>query len=408
MQSRRVIGVSLPLSMSDGVSEEPRYRGPAFFSMGFRPFFLSAALFAGVAIPAWIAMLAGAQAVNGLYPPRVWHIHEMVFGFVPAVIMGFMLTAIPNWTDRPPIRGVELAGLWSLWLAGRLAIAVPGLAPSVSAMIDCAFLAVAAGLIWREIASAKSWKHVPMGVLVSLYALANMLFHVLMLNEQAVDLPPRIGLGVILVLLTVIGGRIIPNFTEEFFEMRGRPERPAEFSRYDAASILLVVFSVITWMVQPWGMVTGCVFLLAGVVNAGRVIRWRGWLTWAEPLVLVLHVGYSWVVAALLLFGGALLGVGLSPADALHALTTGAIGVMTLGVMTRASLGHTGRERHAGPLTVAIYIMVFLGALIRVFGPATGLTSHLVMGLAAVSWSGAYLLFAFSYGPILLRPSLDE
>ncbi|MDH5669474.1 MAG: NnrS family protein [Nitrospira sp.] len=394
--------------MSNVVNEEARYRGPALFSMGFRPFFLSAALFAGVAIPVWIMMLAGVGTEQLLYPPRVWHIHEMVFGFLPAVIMGFMLTAIPNWTDRPPIRGIELAGLWSLWLAGRLAIAVPGVASSVAAIVDCAFLIAAAGLIWREIAAVKSWRHAPMGVLVSLYALGNILFHVMTLSDQVADLSPRIGLGVILVLLTIIGGRVVPNFTEEFFEVRGRPERPAEFAPYDKASIVLVVVSVITWMVQPWGMVTGCLFLLAGVVNAGRLIRWRGWHTWPEPLVLVLHVGYAWVAAALLLFGGSLLGVGLAPADALHALTTGAIGVMTLGVMTRASLGHTGRERHAGPLTVTIYLLAFLGALVRVFGPATGLTNHLVMGLAAVSWSGAYLLFAFSYGPILLRPSLDE
>jgi len=394
--------------MSDSMNQETRYRGPALFSMGFRPFFLSAALFAGIAIPAWIVMLAGLGTESLLYPPRVWHVHEMVFGFLPAVMMGFMLTAIPNWTDRPPIRGGELAGLWSLWLAGRLAIAIPGVTPSVSAIVDCAFLVAAAGLIWREIAAVKSWRHAPMGVLVSLYAIGNILFHILTLNEQAADLPLRIGLGVILVLLTIIGGRIVPNFTEEFFEVRGRPERPAEFALYDKISILLVVVSVITWMVQPWGMVTGCVFLLAGVVNAGRLIRWRGWYTWPEPLVLVLHVGYGWVVAALLLFGGALLGVGLTPPDALHALTTGAIGVMTLGVMTRASLGHTGRERHAGPLTVTIYLLAFLGAFVRVFGPATGLTTHMVMGLAAVSWSGAYILFALSYGPILLRPSPDE
>ena len=394
--------------MSNVVNEEALYRGPAVFSMGFRPFFLSAALFAGVAIPAWIMMLAGVGTEHLLYPPRVWHIHEMVFGFLPAVIMGFMLTAIPNWTDRPPIRGVELAGLWSLWLAGRLAIAIPGVALSVAAVVDCAFLVAAAGFIWREIVSVKSWRHAPMGVLISFYAVGNMLFHVLILNDQVADLPPRIGLGVIWILLTIIGGRVAPNFTEEFFEVRGRPERPAEFALYDKISILLVVASVITWLVQPWGVVTGSLFLLAGVVNAGRLLRWRGWHTWPEPLVLVLHVGYAWVVVALLLFGGALLGVGLAPADALHALTTGAIGVMTLGVMTRASLGHTGRERHAGSLTVTIYLLAFLGALVRVFGPTTGLSNHMVMGLAAVSWSGAYLLFALSYGPILLSPSLDE
>ena len=169
--------------MADAKNEETGYRGPAFFSYGFRPFFLSAALFAGVAVPAWILMLGGVGGVTVLYPPRVWHIHEMVFGFLPAVIMGFMLTAIPNWTDRPPIRGVELAGLWSLWLSGRLAIAVPWVNPSLAAVVDGAFLVAAAGLIWREIAAAKSWTHAPMGVLISLYAVANVLFHVLTLGE---------------------------------------------------------------------------------------------------------------------------------------------------------------------------------------------------------------------------------
>lgn len=394
--------------MSDTVNEETRYCGPAFFSMGFRPFFLGAALFAGMAIPLWLLMLGGVGGPTTLYPPRIWHIHEMVFGFMPAVIMGFMLTAVPNWTDRPPIRGMELAGLWSLWLAGRLMIAMPWVTPFVAAVVDGAFLVAAAGLIWREIATANSWRHAPMGVLISLYALANILFHVLTLKEQSPDLPPRMALAVLLALLTVIGGRIIPNFTEEFFEVRGRPERPAPFSRYDGLSILLVVYSGIAWGVQPYGTATGWLFVSAGIVNAGRLVRWRGWLTWPEPLVLVLHVGYGWVVTALLLYGAALLGVGVTPPDALHALTTGAVGVMTLGVMTRATLGHTGRERHAGPLTVTIYVLAFLGALMRVFGPATGLSTQIVLGLAAASWSGAYLLFALSYGPFLLRPSLDE
>ncbi|MBI3357104.1 MAG: NnrS family protein [Nitrospirae bacterium] len=334
--------------------------------------------------------------------------HEMVFGFLPAVIMGFMLTAIPNWTDRPPIRGHELMGLWALWLAGRLAIAIPWFTPSLSAVVDGAFLVTAAGLIWREIAAAKSWMHAPMGVLISLYACTNILFHVLTLSGTEADLPPRMALAVIMVLLTVIGGRVTPNFTGEFLRILGRTEQPAAFSRYDGLSIILVVMTAVVWIVQPQATATGWLFVMAGFINAGRLARWYGWLTWREPLVLVLHVGYGWVVVALLVLGGSLLGVGLATADALHALTTGAVGVMTLGVMTRASLGHTGRPRHAGPLTASIYLLVFLGALMRVLGPSTGLTTHLVLGLAAASWSGAYLVFALSYGPFLLRPSLDE
>lgn len=394
--------------MPDTQNEGADYRGPALFSYGFRPFFLGAALFAGVAVPAWMLMLGGVGGLTVLYSPRDWHIHEMVFGFLPAVIMGFMLTAIPNWTDRPPIRGYELMGLWALWLAGRLVIAIPWFTPLVSAVVDGAFLVAAAGLIWREVVVSKSWGHAPMGVLITLYAGANTLFHVQTLSGAHADFPPRMALAVIMVLLTVIGGRIIPIFTEEFLEMQGRAERPAPFSRYDGLSILLVVITALAWTIQPWGTVTGWLFVTAGVINAGRLARWYGWLTGREPLVLVLHVGYGWVVVALLALGGALLGVGPATPEALHALTTGAVGVMTLGVMTRATLGHTGRPRHAGPLTVAIYLLAFLGALVRVLGPATGLTTHLFLGLAAVTWSGAYMLFALSYGPLLLRPSLDE
>ena len=135
---------------------------------------------------------------------------------------------------------------------------------------------------------------------------------------------------------------------------------------------------------------------------------WYGWLTWREPLVLSLHVGYGWLALSMLVLGCALLGIGLAKEDAVHALTTGAVGAMTLAVMTRASLGHTGRPKHAGPATVFIYGLVILGAMLRVFGPGTGLPTNLVLGSAGAAWSGAYLLFALVYGPYLVRPSLDE
>lgn len=150
--------------MTEQVSESPSYQGVAVFSYGFRPFFLGAALFAGVAIPVWIVVLAGVGDSTFLYPARDWHVHEMVFGFLPAVITGFLLTAIPNWTDRPPIRGYELMLLFTLWLAGRLLIAIPWFTPLVSAIIDVGFLVAVAGLVWREIATAKSWDRAPMGV----------------------------------------------------------------------------------------------------------------------------------------------------------------------------------------------------------------------------------------------------
>lgn len=394
--------------MTEQVSESPSYQGVAVFSYGFRPFFLGAALFAGVAIPVWIVVLAGVGDSTFLYPARDWHVHEMVFGFLPAVITGFLLTAIPNWTDRPPIRGYELMLLFTLWLAGRLLIAIPWFTPLVSAIIDVGFLVAVAGLVWREIAAAKSWDRAPMGVLVSLLACANILFHVLTLSGMAADRTERAAIGMVMMLLTLIGGRLIPTFTDELLVGSGRAERPTSFSRYDGLSIALVGLAVVSWIVQPHSMVTGWMFVTAGLANLGRLARWYGWLTSREPLVLILHVGYGWFALSLLILGGSILGIGLPAEDAVHAFTAGAVGAMTLAVMTRASLGHTGRPRHAGPLTVCIYMLVNVGAVLRVFGPMTGLSSNLVMGVAAGSWSGAYLLFAMVYGPFLLRPSLDE
>jgi uncharacterized protein involved in response to NO len=394
--------------MTDQASESPSYQGPAVFSYGFRPFFLGAALFAGVAVPVWIVVLAGVGDSTFLYPARDWHVHEMVFGFLPAVITGFLLTAIPNWTDRPPTRGRELVLLVTLWLAGRLLIAMPWFTPLVSALVDVGFLVAVAGLVWREIAASKSWDRAPMGVLVSLLAGANILFHVLTLSGAETDRPELMALGMVMMLLALIGGRVTPNFTGEFLVDAGRAERPAPFSRYDGLSILLVGFAVVSWIIQPHSMATGWIFVMAGLANLGRLARWYGWLTWREPLVLILHLGYGWFALSLLILGGSILGVGLPKEDAVHAFTSGAVGAMTLAVMTRASLGHTGRPRHAGPLTVLIYMLVNVGAGLRVFGPMTDLPTNLVLGVAAGSWSGAYLLFALVYGPFLLRPSLDE
>ena len=394
--------------MSDLSRENPDYRGPAIFSYGFRPFFLGAALFAGVVVPIWILVLAGVGHSGFLYPAREWHVHEMVFGFLPAVITGFLLTAIPNWTDRPPIRGYELMLLFTLWLVGRLLIAIPWFTPFISAIIDVGFLIAVAGLVWRQIVLAKSWSATPMGILISLYAGANILFHLRALTEASTDLPERMGLSLVMMLLVLIGGRVIPNFTEEFLADSNRSERPASFSYYDGLSILLVGIAVVTWMVLPHSMVTGWIFMVAGLVNFGRLVRWYGWVTWREPLVLILHLGYGWYALSLVVLGSSILGIGLPIEDATHAFTAGAVGTMTLAIMTRASLGHTGRPRHAGLLTVFIYMLVNFGAVLRVFGPITNVSTNLVLGAAAVSWSGAYLLFAVVYGRFLLRPSLEE
>lgn len=171
---------------------------------------------------------------------------------------------------------------------------------------------------------------------------------------------------------------------------------------------MFVGIAAIAWTVQPLAKVTGRLLMAAELTNLSRLLRWYGWVTWREPLVLTLHLGYGWLALSLLVLGCAILGWGLPTTDAVHAFTSGAVGVMTLAIMTRASLGHTGRPKHAGPLTVCIYLLVNVGAMLRVFGPSFDLPMNLVLGFAAMSWSGAYLLFALFYGPFLLRPSIGE
>ena len=238
------------------------------------------------------------------------------------------------------------------------------------------------------------------------------LFHVLALRGAVTDVPERVALSIILLLLTIIGGgNPHPRLPTNTWQRSTSPRGPHPFRVSMACRCSWS--SSPPWrgsLVQPEGQAAGALFVAAGVANLIRVSRWRGWVGWREPLVVILTVGYGWVALSLLALGGAILGV-LPAANAVHVLTSGAVGTMTLAVMTRASLGHTGRTRHAGPMTVVIYVLVNLGAVLRVVAPAsdapTALT-NLLLGMAAFGWSGAYLLFALIYGPILVRPSLDE
>ncbi len=399
------------IAQEDDEPTFPLYVGPVFLSYGFRPFFLGAALFGALAIPFWVAVFAGVVHTGVLYPPREWHVHEMLFGFIPALIAGFLLTAIPNWTDRMPLRGAPLLSLFLLWLMGRLFIAMPWLGQSVAVVIDGAFLVLLATYIWREIVLGGVWDRAPIGVLVTLYAGTNIFFSLSALRGVPTDLPERLALSIMTLMLTVVGGRLTPTFTREYLEQQNEPRLPVIFSPVDAVAILLVLLASIAWVVQPESLWTGIALILAGAASLVRLSRWRVWLTWREPLVLILHAGYGWLGLYLVALGGSVLGIGFQTANAVHVLTSGAMGTMTLAVMTRASLGHTGRPRHADQLTVAIYLLVNLAAVLRICAPSLDnptILTHAMLGLSAVGWSGAYLLFAVVYGPYLLRPSLDE
>lgn len=405
------IHVSRPTgAQPDEEPNVPAYDGPSFFSMGFRPFFFGAALFAGAAVPVWVLIFAGMIGVDVLYPAREWHVHEMLFGFLPAVMAGFLLTAMPNWTGRPPLRGLSLACLWVVWLAGRVVVAVSTPFPFIAAVTDSSFLIALAAFAWREVVASGNWSRSPIGVLISFYAGANIWFHVEALRGVPTDVPERLAVSILLMLLAVIGGRVTPAFTAEYLAGQRLTVRPAAFSFVDGLSMLLALIAALAWTVQPEGQAAGVLLIAAGTTNVIRLSRWQGWVAWREPLVFILTVGYGWVAMALLGLGGSALGL-LPTANAVHILTTGAVGTMTLAIMTRASLGHTGRPRQADFMTVVMYLLVNLGAITRVFAPGAdgpaGLARAL-LGLAAVSWSGAYLLFAFVYGKMLVGPSLEE
>lgn len=380
------------------------YQGPAVFSMGFRPFFLLAALWAAIAVPVWVATL------NNWLPAshfdRDWHAHEMVFGYLSAVIAGFLLTAVPNWTGRLPITGAPLMGLVALWLAGRIAMLAPSfpLAPA----IDATFLFVFALVVAREIIAGRNVRNLPVLALLTVLAIANVLSHLHAIDPTLALTGERIGVAVVSMLVALIGGRIVPSFTRNWMAKHRMSPEPAAPSRFDAVALGALAIALGLWAVMPTHFATGLMLTLAGLLHLMRLARWRGWRTRAEPLVLTLHFGYLWLCLGLLLSGLAILPLGLIPtASGLHALTAGGFGVMTLAVMTRASLGHTGQALTAGPRISAIYWLVNLGAALRVMSPMLPAEYTRMLAASALFWSGAFVWFAIVYAPLLLRPRVS-
>jgi uncharacterized protein involved in response to NO len=379
------------------------HRGPALFSMGFRPFFLFSAAWAALAVPIWVAAYAGLLPQHTF--TRDWHVHEMLFGYLSGVIAGFLLTAVPNWTGRLPVTGAPLIALFALWAAGRIAmLAAPALGP-VAAGIDTLFLFALAGVIAREILAGRNIRNAPVCVLISVLGIANVLWHLGEAYYELSLLAERIGLSVVAMLISIIGGRIVPSFTRNWMAKRALKPEPAPASRFDAAALAVTAAALLAWLIAPVSLPGGALFVAAGVINFVRLARWRGWTTSAEPLVLILHAGYAWLATAFTLLGLASLAPEIVPSAAgIHALTAGAFGVMTLAVMTRASLGHTGRPLAADGATRTIYLLVNLGAATRVAAPFFPDAYALALAASAIPWSAAFALFAAAYGPFLLRP----
>jgi uncharacterized protein involved in response to NO len=375
------------------------------FAAGYRPFFLFAGLWSALAVPIWLLAYAAGVAPPSAFAPVFWHAHEMVFGFAFAAVAGFLLTAIPNWTGRLPLRGAPLALLALLWLAGRAAVLLSALlGPLAAAAIDLAFPAALIAVVARELIAGRNWRNLPMLAALALLFAGSLLVHLHAIGlAYTAQLGNRLGVATLLMLIALVGGRIVPSFTRNWLA-KHRPDgaMPAQGGPVDFAALATTFAALAGWVAAPQSLAVQWLALAAGVALGLRLSRWRGLASVREPLLFVLHAGYGWLA-----FGLALLGVsGLVPlvphSAALHALTVGAIGTMTLAVMTRATLGHGGRPLSAGRATLLVYLLVTLAALLRIAAPMAGAAHLALTSAAAAAWSGAFLLFAVSYRSLLI------
>jgi uncharacterized protein involved in response to NO len=392
----------------------PRYRrqgGPAILSAGFRPFFLFAAFWAAVAIPVWLTVFSGAYQLPTQLPPLVWHVHEMIFGYGAAVVAGFLLTAIPNWTGRMPLQGGPLIILLVLWGVGRIAVLSSAiLGPAVVAVLDLAFPIAFAGAVGREIVAGRNWRNLPMLGALTLLFVGNALVHLDALGlASTAELGNRIGVAILLMLISFVGGRIIPSFTHNWLA-KARPEiaAPASFDAIDRASLVLTALALAAWAYGPDSTIAPWLELIAGLAVSLRLVRWRGQATLREPLLTILHIGYGWLALGFLLLAANSFVPMLPTTTALHALTVGTIGTMTLAVMTRASLGHTGRPLIAGPGTISIYVLITLATVLRLIAPLSAAHYILLLAVAGTAWSAAFGLFVLFYAPALMQPRIKD
>jgi len=377
------------------------------FDHGFRPFFFLAGAWSAIAVALWLAMLAGRLESPSALDPVSWHVHEMVFGFAAAAIGGFILTAIPNWTGRAPVAGAKLAGLVAAWLAGRIAMFwSAAIGAEAAAILDLAYLVALCAVAAREITAGGNRRNLPIAGVIGLLAACNLLVHLEQLGvAETAAMGNRLGIAVIVLLVTVIGGRITPAFTRNWLRARDDIAHddtgPREAGWPDRAAIAATALAGLSWGIAPDWTGTGAVAILAAVGHAIRLAGWRGHRTLAEPLLSVLHLGALWLVVGFALLGASVFVDGLEQTGALHALTAGAVGTMVLAVMTRASLGHTGRDLKAGAGTKAVFALVTLAALARVVAGA----EETMLVLSGALWIGAFALFTVLYAPILLLPA---
>lgn len=396
----------MQLPVLAGDRAPPAAPSVALLAKGFRPFFLAAALYALVGVPLWVATLLGAPLPHTPASPLSWHAHEMVFGFTGAVFAGFLLTAVSRWTDRDTLQGAPLAALCAVWLTARVLPFVPGASGVTAALFDVAFWLGLLAACARPIVATRNRRNYGFLVLLGAFTLAAALSHANRLGYVLGDFWSVHSLGVDLVTvgILVMTGRIVPSFT------RGAvpAARPTETPRHDRAAVAAMLLVVILDAASAPAAWSAAPAAVAGVLALSRARHWGAAHTLRTPLLWILHLGHAWVGVGLVLRGIAAVHPGVPPSIALHALTAGGIGLLTFGMMTRVTLGHTGRMLAVPPAVTAAMLALSACALLRVLGPliAPGRLA-LVLGLAGALWAAAFAVFLLVYGRALIAPRID-
>lgn len=379
-------------------------------SYAFRPFFLLNGLFGIVAVVLWVAMLTGHGGVFHIGNPVLWHAHEMLVGFIMATIAGFVLTAGANWTGRPAVRGIALGLLVLSWLLGRVAMLSAGTLPAaLVAVADMLFPLLLAALFAREIVAARNRRNYKVVAIVAVLAAINGLYH--LGSMGVIDGADRTALHLfvhtVVLLIALIAGRIVPNFTANWLRARGHDSLPVNNALHDRSALSLTVIVGLCASFAAPDQLTGYLALAAAFAHALRLSRWHGAATTAEPLLLALHVAYAWLPLGYLVLAASSFGVVFTPTVALHALTMGAVGSMIMAMQTRVPLGHTGRALTASRATVAAYLLLTAAVLMRIVGPL--LTDDYLRTVlwSAAAWIAAFAVFVRIYWPVLTRPRVD-
>lgn len=382
------------------------FNGPTLFSYGFRPFFLGATLFALGVVPVWLFIWRGELTLHSPFAPVDWHIHEMIFGYGAAVVAGFLFTAVPNWTGRMPTRGWPLATLAAIWLAGRVVLAGgAALGSPAVLLIDQAFLLAVVAMVSGEIMAGKNWRNLKVLVPVTLLWAANILYHAEVMTVGTADLGRRLGLALLVFLIMLIGGRILPSFTRNWLAQHGAARLPVPFNRFDAVCLVTGVLALLTWIFAPFTLAAAALGVLAALLHVARLARWRGHATWRSPLLLMLHVAYLGIPAGFIAVSATALGLAAMAAPA-HLFGIGAVGGMTVAVMMRATMGHTGRELVAGRGLTVAFALLPLAALARLAGDALSLGGLDGIALSALLWTTSFALLAWRLVPWLSRPRI--